>query len=99
MFLAAFVISFVIMIPMNFVLTFDKPTHEMVYVTDKRISTSRHGSDYMLSVDLNGEEVEFDVSRELYDKTDIGAVRVVCTKRASLAFSTAHFMPNTALKI
>ena len=85
-FLAAFVISFVIMIPMNFVLTFDKPTHEMVYVTDKRISTSRHGSDYMLSVDLNGEEVEFDVSRKLYDKTDIGAVRVVCTKRSIIGF-------------
>ena len=85
-FLAAFAISFLIMIPMNFVLTFDKPTHEMVYVTDKRISTSRHGSDYMLSVDLNGEEVEFDVSRKLYDKTDIGAVRVVCTKRSIIGF-------------
>lgn len=85
-FLAAFVISFVIMIPMNFVLTFDKPTHEMVYVTDKRISTSRHGSDYKLSVDLNGEEVEFDVPSTLYKKTDIGAVRVVCTKRSIVGF-------------
>ena len=85
-FLAAFVISFVIMIPMNFVLTFDKPTHEMVYVTDKRISTSRHGSDYKLSVDLNGEEVEFDVPSTLYKKTDIGAVRVVCTKRSIIGF-------------
>ena len=73
--LAVLAISFSIVLPLNIVLTFEKPGHETVTITDKDVNTGDSANSYLLYGNWKGEEAEFSVSRNTYKETSIGDVK------------------------
>lgn len=88
---AAFTIAFCITFPVNFLLTFDSPKHDIVIITDKDISGGKT-TDYYLYCSWNGEEESFNVSRSEYEETNIGDRRRICRKKSllGLEYYTVH---------
>ncbi len=89
---AVFVLSFGITFPVNYLLTFEKPIHETIKITDKDLSTSGKEVDYYLYGSWEGEEEGFSVSRSVYGRTSIGDVRKICIKHSilGLKYYTVH---------
>lgn len=90
---ATLFLSFSITFPINFLLTFDKPEHETIIITNKDTNTKRHsGTDYSLYGNWNGKETKFYVSRSIYNSTSIGDVRRICIRKSALglAYYTIH---------
>lgn len=89
---AVFVLSFGITFPVNYLLTFEKPIHETIKITDKDLSTSGKEVDYYLYGSWKGEEERFSVSRSVYGRTSIGDVRKICIKHSilGLEYYTVH---------
>lgn len=81
---AILVFSFTINFSINFLLTFAKPTHETIVITDKDVDTGNSSTDYELTATWRGEEKEFDVSKTQYLKTKIGDTRKVCIRKSLL---------------
>lgn len=88
---AAFIIAFCITFPVNFLLTFDTPTHDIAVITDKDISGGKT-TDYYLYCMWNGEEESFNVSKSEYNEASIGDKRRICIKRSALGleYYTIH---------
>ena len=86
--LSILMISFGMTLPLNYVLTFDKPTHKTIYITEKgkRDRTYRSPSNYWLYSNVDGEEVEFSVSRTLYNSTHVGDARKICENKSIFGF-------------
>lgn len=89
---AVFVPSFGITFPVNYLLTFEKPIHETIKITDKDLSTSGKELDYYLYGSWKGEEERFSVSRSVYGRTSIGDIRKICIKHSilGLEYYTIH---------
>lgn len=89
---AVFVLSFGITFPVNYLLTFEKPIHETIKITDKELSTSGKELDYYLYGSWKGEEERFSVSRSVYGRTSIGDIRKICIKHSilGLEYYTVH---------
>lgn len=89
---AVFVLSFGITFPVNYLLTFEKPIHETIKITDKELSTSGKELDYYLYGSWEGEEERFSVSRSVYGRTSIGDIRKICIKHSilGLEYYTIH---------
>ncbi len=90
-FLMLFVIAFSIAFPLNYVFTFDRPTHEMIIVTNKREGSGKTRDHYVYGK-WNGKEERFSVSSNEYDKTSIGDRKRVCIKQSilGLKYYTIH---------
>ena len=90
--LAVLAISFSIVLPLNIVLTFDKPVHETVTITDKDINTGDNANSYFLYGNWKGEEAEFSVSRSTYKETSVGDVKKICIRKSvlGLKYYTIH---------
>ncbi|MFQ6808600.1 MAG: hypothetical protein ACLRTF_06030 [Blautia sp.] len=90
--LAVLAISFSIVLPLNIVLTFDKPVHETVSITDKDVNTGDNANSYFLYGNWKGEEAEFSVSRSTYKETSIGDVKKICIRKSvlGLEYYTIH---------
>lgn len=90
--LAVLAISFSIVLPLNVVLTFDKPVHETVTITDKDVNTGDSANSYLLYGNWKGEEAEFSVSRSTYKETSIGDVKKICIRKSvlGLGYYTIH---------
>lgn len=89
---AVFVLSFGITFPVNYLLTFEKPIHETIKITDKDLSTSGKEVDYYLYGSWKGDEERFSVSRSVYGRTSIGDIRKICIKHSilGLKYYTIH---------
>ena len=89
---AVLAISFSIVLPLNVVLTFDKPVHETVTITDKDVNTGDNANSYLLYGNWKGEEAEFNVSRSTYKETSIGDVKKICIRKSvlGLEYYTIH---------
>ena len=89
--LAILILSYTITFPLNFIATFDKPFHENITITDKRISSGKSKT-YYLYGDWNGKETEFCVSKRVYNDTSIRDVRKICIKQSAfgLEYCTIH---------
>ena len=89
---AVFVLSFGITFPVNYLLTFEKPIHETIKITDKELSTSGKELDYYLYGSWKGEEERFSVSRSVYGRTSIGDIQKICIKHSilGLEYYTVH---------
>ena len=89
---AVFVLSFGITFPVNYLLTFEKPIHETIKITDKELSTSGKELDYYLYGSWKGEEERFSVSRSVYGRTSIGDIQKICIKHSilRLEYYTVH---------
>lgn len=89
---AVFVLSFGITFPVNYLLTFEKPIHETIKITDKELSTSGKELDYYLYGSWKGEEERVSVSRSVYGRTSIGDIRKICIKHSilGLEYYTVH---------
>ena len=82
-----FAISSVIAVPLNYLITFDEPKTETVWITDKVESHSPQlGYDCRLFGNFHGEETSFNTVISLYEKTDIGDTRTVYIYRSVLGF-------------
>lgn len=88
---AVFVLSFGITFPVNYLLTFEKPIHETIKITDKELSTSGKELDYYLYGRWKGEEERFSVSRSVYGRTSIGDIRKICIKHSILGLEYYTF--------
>ncbi len=88
---AAFAIAFCITFPVNFLLTFDTPTHDIAIITDKDISGGKT-TDYYLYCSWNGEEESFNVSKSEYASANIGDRQRICRKKSllGLEYYTVH---------
>ena len=89
---AVLAISFSIVLPLNVVLTFDKPVHETVTITDKDVNTGDSANSYFLYGNWKGEEAEFSVSRSTYKETSVGDVKKICIRKSvlGLEYYTIH---------
>lgn len=81
---AVLMMSFTITFPVSFLLTFEKPTHETIVITDKDVDTGNSLTDYELIASWRGEEQEFNVSKSQYLKTSIGDSCRVCIRKSLL---------------
>ena len=81
---AVLVFSFTITVPVNFLLTFGKPEHETIIITDKDVDSGNSLTDYQLIATWNGEEKEFNVSKSQYLKTNIDESCRVCIRKSLL---------------
>ena len=61
---ATLYISFIIAMPINILLTFDRATHEEIVVIDKDIDTGSSLTDYQLIANWRGEKQSFNVSKK-----------------------------------
>lgn len=89
---ATFMMAFTLTMPINYLLTFDKSTHESIVVIDKDIDTSGKTTDYCVYGMWRGEKTEFPVSRSEYEAIAVGDSQRVCIKRSVLGFEyyTVH---------
>lgn len=81
---AVLLMSFTMTFPVSFLLTFEKPEHETIVITDKDVDTGNSLTDYELIASWRGEEQEFNVSKSQYLKTSIGDNRRVCIRKSLL---------------
>lgn len=90
--LAVLAISFSIVLPLNIVLTFEKPGHETVTITNKDVNTGDSANSYLLYGNWKGEEAEFSVFRNTYKETSIGDVKKICIRKSvlGLEYYTIH---------
>lgn len=89
---ATLYISFIIAMPINILLTFDRATHEEIVVIDKDIDTGSSLTDYQLIANWRGEKQSFNVSKNEYLKTSVGDTRRVCVRKSlfGLEYYTVH---------
>lgn len=89
---AVFIIAFGITFPINFLLTFEKPTHETIVITNKDVSTASKTTEYYLYGNWKGKEEIFSVSGSEYYSTSIGDRRRICIKQSvlGLEYYTLH---------
>ena len=77
-------LSFTMVFPINFLLTFEKPTHETIVITDKDVDTGNSLTDYQLMAMWRGKEKDFNVSKKQYLNTNIGDRLQVCIRHSVL---------------
>lgn len=77
-------LSFTMVFPINFLLTFEKPTHETIVIIDKDVDTGNSLTDYQLVAMWRGKEKDFNVSTKQYLNTNIGDIRQVCIRQSVL---------------
>lgn len=77
-------LSFTMVFPINFLLTFEKPTHETIVIIDKDVDTGNSLTDYQLIAMWRGKEKDFNVSKKQYLDTNIGDCRQVCIRHSVL---------------
>lgn len=89
---AASMIAFTITFPINFLLTFDKSTHETVIVTDKHISGTKHRHRNIYVEYYNGEKETYEVTGNEYKDIQIGDIKRICNRKSALGleYSTIH---------
>lgn len=87
---AVLFISFSITTPLNIILTFDKPIHESVSITDKYVSAGNRTNTYYICGVWHGKNTSFTVSRSVYKETSIGDVKRVCIKKS--VFGLEYYM-------
>lgn len=83
---ATLMMAFTLTMPINYLLTFDKSTHDTVIITDKDIDTSGKTTDYNVYGMWRGEKTEFPVSSSEYEDIDIGDTQRICIKKSVLGF-------------
>lgn len=84
-------ISFSVAFPLNYLLTFERPTHEIIVITNKR-NTSSKTRNYYLYGNWNGKEESFSVSSKEYYRTSIGDQKRICIRQSilGLKYYTVH---------
>lgn len=84
-------ISFSVAFPLNYLLTFERPTHEIIVITNKR-NTSSKTRNYYLYGNWNGKEESFSVSSKEYYRTSIGDRKRICIRQSilGLKYYTVH---------
>lgn len=89
---AAFVIAFMLVTPINYVATFQEPVHEDMTVSDKETSRSKSGTHYYLCGEWKGEETRFKVSKSIYQEAEKGDRMKVCIRTSIFGYSywTVH---------
>lgn len=91
--LAVLALSFSIGMPLNVLLTFDKPVHETIYVAGKYTGGSyRRGISRTIYGYRNGEKIYVDVSKDTYQRTSVGDRKRLCIRRSALGleYYTIH---------
>ena len=83
---ATFMMAFTITMPINYLLTFDKSTHESTVIIDKDIDTSGKTTDYYVYGMWRGEKTEFPVTSSEYDEIEVGDAQRICIKKSLLGF-------------
>lgn len=86
-----FAISFSMTFPLNYLLTFERPTHKIIVITNKRSTSSKTG-DYYLYGNWNGKNKSFSVSSKEYYRTSIGDRKRICIRQSilGLKYYTVH---------
>lgn len=89
-----FVLSCFLVCQMNAYLDFSQPEHRQVTVTELYSSSHRRGRTYTCYVDLDGEEMQFDIPRRIYSQLEPGDVVCVDAHKGALgiAFWAVHLM-------
>lgn len=83
--LAGLAIGFTITLPVNYLLTTGKASHVPMIVTGKReSSSSRGGTDYYISGNYKGENMDMSVSKSLFKSVDEGSLVQICEKESIL---------------
>ena len=76
---AAFIIAFFTTPALNYLATFNLPVHDEVQVIDKKISTGRFSSHYLI-VQIGEENLRMNVSSSLYESTNISDTVLLCRR-------------------
>lgn len=83
--LAGLSIGFTITLPVNYLLTTGKSNHVPMIVTGKReSSSSRGGTDYYISGNYKGENMDMTVSRNLFESAEEGSLVQICERESIL---------------
>lgn len=83
--LAGLSIGFTITLPVNYLLTTEKSNHVPMIVTGKReSSSSRGGTDYYISGNYKGENMDMTVSRNLFESAEEGSLVQICERESIL---------------
>ena len=85
--LAGLLIGFTITLPVNYLLTTGKFNHVPMIVTGKReSSSSRGGTDYYISGNYKGENMDMTVSRNFFESVEEGSLVQICERESILGF-------------
>ena len=83
--LAGLLIGFTLTLPVNYLLTTEKSNHVPMIVTGKReSSSSKGGTDYYISGNYQGENMDMSVSRSLFESVDEGSLVQICERESIL---------------
>ncbi len=85
-FLFIVVISFLIVSPLNYILTFKEPTYKQVKVLEKCMSSSSYDDSYYFTVILNGKTQNISVNEEIYENTKINDKVNICNEESILGY-------------
>lgn len=89
-----FAISCFLVCQANIYLDFSQPEHSTVTVMELDSSSHRRGRTYTCYVDLDGEEMQFDIPRRIYSQLEPGDVVCVDAHKGALgmAFRNVHLI-------
>lgn len=83
--LAGLAIGFTVTLPVNYLLTTGKSNHVPMIVTGKReSSSSKGGTDYYISGNYLGENMDMTVSKSLFESVDEGSLVRICERESIL---------------
>lgn len=85
-FLFIVVISFFIVSPLNYILTFKEPTCKQVKVLEKYMSSSSYNDSYYFTVILNGKTQDVSVNEEIYENTKINDKVNICNRESIFGY-------------
>lgn len=86
--LAGLSIAFTLTLPVNYLLTTGKSSHVPMIVTGKReSSSSKGGTDYYISGNYQGENMDMTVSKSLFESVDEGSLVQICERESILGLT------------
>lgn len=90
--LAAFLLAFIIVLPVNYLATFQGDGHKSIIVNDKDISSTRRSTSYYIYADWREENQEFSISKSQYNEFQKGDHLQVCLRHSIFGFQywTVH---------
>lgn len=80
--LAAILLAYTTIIPVNYITTFQSDGHESIIVNDMRASSSKYFNHYYISANWRGEKHQFTVSRNQYEEIQEGDRLKVCLRHS-----------------
>lgn len=84
--LISFFLAFLIVFPVNYLISFQDSVHESIVVNEKDYSVNRFSTKYYIHADWQEDNQQFSVSRSLYEDAREGDRLQVCLRRSILGF-------------